>query len=270
MVKTQRWLCALALVCTACAHRYRGDGMVLRVDASKPSILLSHRDIPGYMPAMTMEFAVRNPRLLSGLQPGTRVRFDLAVGKRQSHISRIELRQSTGSEAAFTASRPTPLARGSLAPDFTLIDQTGKQIRLSDFRGRVVAIDFLYTRCPLPDVCPRLAANFARLQRRFGPRVILLSITIDPQNDTPEVLAQYAKLWKANPESWHFLTGDPEAIRSVASAFGMLYFADEGSMTHTSATAVIGRDGKVAGIVEGSAYAVSQLGDLIALEMEAL
>jgi protein SCO1/2 len=170
----------------------------------------------------------------------------------------------------FPVEKPKPLAVGETVPDFELTDQTGAQVRLSAFRGHAVAINFIYTRCPLPDVCPRLSANFARLARRFGPRVILLSLTIDPGNDTPEVLARYATLWKANPENWHFLTGDPAVIRSVASSFGMLYFAEEGSLSHTSATAVIGTGGRLAGIVEGSGYAVSQLGDLIAREMEAL
>lgn len=217
---------------------------------------------------MTMEFSVRDSRLIEGLEPGTRVRFELDVARHRSWLERIERREAA--DLGFTVERPKALAPGEPVPDFELTDQTGARVRLSAFRGRVVAINFIYTRCPLPDVCPRLSANFARLARRFGPRVVLLSLTIDPQHDTPEVLAQYAKLWGANLESWHFLTGDAAVIRSAASAFGMLYFAEEGSLTHTSATAVVGREGRLAGIVEGSAYAVSQLGDLIAQEMEAL
>jgi protein SCO1/2 len=224
-----------------CAKRYHADGMLLRSDAAKHTVYLSHRDIEGYMPAMAMEFP---SKVTPDLPPGTRITFDLTVRKGHPLVTKI-------------ASR-----------DFTLTDQDGRPLSFSSLRGQVVAIDFIYTRCPQPDVCPRLSANFARLQRRFGSSLKLLSITIDPLYDRPEVLRGYAKLWNANLDSWHFLTGTDEQIRPVAQSFGLVYFAEEGSMTHSSRTAVIGRDGRLAGVVEGSAYAVSQLGDLVALTLE--
>src|SRR5207247_989594 len=111
---------------------------------------------------------------------------------------------------------PDQVAIGASMPDFVLTDQLHRRVRLSDFRGKVVAVDFIYTRCPLPDVCPRLSANFARLQRRFGEKIgaelALLSITIDPQYDTPDVLLRYAKIWNAGPEGWRFLTGPDREI----------------------------------------------------------
>jgi len=104
-------------------------------------------------------------------------------------------------------------------PDFTLTDQLNRPVRLSDFQGKVVAVDFIYTRCPLPDVCPRLSANFARLQTRFRERIgrelVLLSITIDPQYDTPGELLKYAKIWNAEEQGWRFLTGADGEIEIV-------------------------------------------------------
>lgn len=239
--------------------------MVLRVDLSKRTILVSHRDIRGYMPAMVMPFPVKRPSEIATLQPGARVHFRLAVKGRSVVADRIEARAPI--ETLQLPAPPQRLPIGAAVPDFSLIDQLGRAVRLSDFRGEVVALDFIYTRCPLPDVCPRLSANFARLQRRFVKRLgvdfALLSITIDPQYDTPPILANYAKLWKADPIGWHFLTGDPREIERVAVNFGMQYFPEEGSMTHTSETAVIARNGTLAGLVSGPAYAVSQLGDLI-------
>lgn len=214
---------------------------------------------------MTMEFQAAQKQVLDGLAPGTRIRFTLSVSRVKSQISRIKDLRSPGE---FSAIQPPKPAAGTMVPDVELTDQTGRPVRLSNFLGRVVALDFIYTRCPLPDVCPRLSANFARLQRRFGSRVVLLSVTIDPQFDTPEVLARYATLWKADAANWHFLTGDAERIRNLASFLGMLYFPEDGSITHTSETAVIGKAGRLAGIVEGPGYAVSQLGDLIARELE--
>ncbi|MDQ2901139.1 MAG: SCO family protein [Acidobacteriota bacterium] len=258
------------LLLAGCARHYRVDGMVLRVDPLKRTILVSHRDIRGYMPAMVMAFPVKRSAEIAGLQPGARVHFRLAVKGRSAIAERIEARAP--SETLPLPPLPEKLAIGAAVPDFSLIDQTGTPVRLSGLRGKVVALDFIYTRCPLPDVCPRLSANFARLQRRFEKRLgvdfALLSITIDPQYDTPAILANYAKLWKANPIGWHFLTGDPVEIEHVAANFGMQYFPEEGSMTHTSETAIVARDGTLAAVVSGPAYAVSQLGDLIAGQLD--
>jgi protein SCO1 len=234
--------------------------MLLQSDAAKRTVVISHRDIEGYMPAMTMEFRTRQ---VPNLAPGTRISFQVVARHHSTEVTNIVSRAAA---AEFTA--PKPIAIGSMVPDFTLTSEGGQPIRLSALRGKPVAIDFIYTRCPLPDVCPRLSANFARLQRRFGNEVTLLSITIDPQFDRPDVLTRYARRWNANPESWHFLTGDEAAIRSVAAGFGLLYFAEEGSITHTTRTAVIDRSGRLTGLVEGSSYAVSQLGDLIHLSLE--
>jgi protein SCO1/2 len=235
--------------------------MLLRADPAKQTVFISHRDIKGYMPAMAMEFPATH---VPDLKPGARISFELAVRRGKAKVTSITTR---GPAAEFAAPRPLPI--GEMIPDFQLTDQSGLPVRLASLRGEVVALNFIYTRCPQPDVCPRLSANFARLQRRFGSRVRLLSVTIDPKFDTPEVLRHYAKLWNADPKSWHFLTGDEQAIRDVADSFGLIYFAEEGSMTHTARTAVIGRDGRLAGLVEGSSFAVSQLGDLISSALEA-
>lgn len=234
--------------------------MLLRTNPAKHTVYLSHRDIEGYMPAMAMEFP---SKVVPNLSPGTRITFDLAVRKGHAVVTKVT---SRGGVAEFAAS--TSLAVGALVPDFTLTDHDGTPLTFSSLRGDVVALDFIYTRCPQPDVCPRLSANFARLQRRFGSSLKLLSITIDPRYDRPEVLRAYAKLWNADTRNWRFLTGTESQIRSVASAFGLVYFPEDGSMTHSSRTAIIGRDGRLAGMVEGSAFAVSQLGDLIALTLE--
>jgi protein SCO1/2 len=161
---------------------------------------------------------------------------------------------------------------GDLVPDFELTDQSGHPVRLSGFHGRVVVVNFIYTRCPLPEVCPRLASNFALVQRRFreqlGSKLILLSVTMDPKYDTPEMLEEYSKAWGRDPKGWYFLTGSDRAIRTVADRLGLVYWPEEGSLTHTSLTCLIGRDGRLEARVNGSAYEVRQLGDLIARQLE--
>ena len=237
---------------------------MLRVDRADQRVVVSHRAIPGYMNAMVMPFRVARAAELDGLAPGARVRFDLEVRKRGS-LAR-HMRQQPAELGDVRLPPPAQrLAIGATVPDFALADQSASTVRLSDFRGRVVAIDFIYTRCPLPDVCPRLSATFAALQRRFAARedLVLLSVTIDPQHDTPAVLAGYAKIWKADPASWRFLTGTIAEVEAVAGRFGMVYWPEEGLMTHTSATGIIGRDGRLAAVVEGTTFTAAQLGDLI-------
>jgi len=246
---------------TACAHRYRVQGLVLQTDPAQRTVLVSHRPIDHYMPAMTMRFHVTSKEDLSRLAPGARVDFDLRVSKHESSARNVRVRE-TKLEGVNVAPPANRVAVGAPVPDFSLTDQAGRAVRLSDFRGRVVALDFIYTRCPLPDVCPRLSANFAYVAKKL-PDVQLLSITIDPQFDTPPVLAGYARRYGANGESWRFLTGPMDQIRDVAGLFGLIYWPEDGSITHTVATAVIGRDGRLAALIEGSTYRPDQLRDLV-------
>ena len=133
---------------------------------------------------------------------------------------------------------PAPLAIGERVSDFTLTDQTGQRVSLSRFAGKVVGVTFIYTSCPLPDYCFRLSNNFGRLQKRFaaqmGRDLVLLSISFDPVHDQPEVLAKYASTWKADPNSWHFLTGTPAEVKAVCRMFGLNFWPDEASLTHST------------------------------------
>jgi protein SCO1/2 len=139
-------------------------------------------------------------------------------------------------------------------------------VALSDFRGKVVAINFIYTSCALPNFCLRLANNFGVLQKRFGKRLgrdlVLLTVTFDPVHDTPDVLAKYAEQWKANAAVWHFLTGPQTDIQRVCHMFGVHAFPDEGLMDHSLHTVLIDRQGKVVANVEGNQFTATQLGDL--------
>jgi protein SCO1/2 len=167
------------------------------------------------------------------------------------------------------ARKPVP---GETAPNFELADQLNRVVTMSSLRGKLIALNFLYTRCPMPEVCPRLAASFATVQRRFaaamGRDLVLLSVTIDPQWDTPQVLADYAKLWRAQPDAWRFLTGPPDAVRKLATDWGLVYWPEDAAITHTSRTALIGRDGKLLAMVEGSSYRTDQLIELIRRHLE--
>ena len=246
------------LACGLMARSYTVDGLVVSVDP--PTMRVAHRPIPGYMQAMTMDFRAARPQELEAVRPGMRVRFEW----RDNQARRIQVIAPDESDMPVTTPQPVV---GAPAPGFRLINQAAQPVALSDFRGKLVALNFLYSRCPMPEVCPRLAASFASLQRRFpkaiGKDLVLLSITIDPEWDTPEVLAGYSKLWRARPDGWHFLTGSPEAVRVAATSWGLIYWPEEGAIVHTSRTAVIGRDGKLLAMVEGSSYRTDQLTELV-------
>ena len=258
----------LILALSACARHYPVQGLVIRVDLEQRTMLVSHRAIKGYMPGMTMSFHVAPKENLAKLTPGSRIDFELRVDKHTSVAHKLKPRvtrlEGINGEEIKVPPPANKIAIGEKLPDFTLTDQSGRAVRLSDFVGRVIAIDFIYTRCPLPDVCPRLSANFAYLAKHLrGRDLALLSITIDPAYDRPTVLAEYARRWQADGENWRFLTGPTDDVAKVAGLFGLVYWPEEGSITHTAMTAVIGRDGRLVALVEGSSYRAEQLRDLV-------
>jgi protein SCO1/2 len=254
-------------------------GMVLRVDASSRTMVVSHEKIAGLMDAMTMPFDVREGEDLRGLAPGAVVEFTLVIGETTSHATGITVRRYESVEQdPVTARRlallkrvagmaSKPLDVGARVPDFTLTDQTGRPTSLASLSGKVVAVNFIYTRCALPQFCLRVTNNFGVLQKRFarelGRDLVLLTVTFDPERDTPQVLARYADQWKADAKTWRFLTGETNAVRRVCGLFGVDAFVDEGLINHTLRTAVIDRRGILVASVEGNRHTPEQLGDLV-------
>jgi protein SCO1/2 len=259
-----RTLTALLFAATLAARSYSVDGVVVAVDPAARTMLVSHRPIVNYMDAMMMPFHAIDAGELRDLRPGTRVRFTLDVSRTGSVARNI---RRTG-ETTLAPVAPH-LAIGDALPAFRLTDSSGRSVTPADLRGKVIAINFIYTRCPLPDVCPRLSANFAALQRRFADRVgrdlLLLSVTVDPDYDTPAVLADYARRWAARSDGWLFLTGDPGPL---AAALGELYWADEGTIGHNSMTSIVDRNGRLAAVVEGADFRPDQLAHLVARALE--
>jgi len=236
--------------------------------------------IPGYMAAMTMPFRVRERALLERLERGAAVEFTLVVTPGESWAEGIRVRRVQNLEQdplaarrlvlidELTTGRRAPVvAPGGRVPDFQLVDHKFRPVSLSQFAGRVVAINFTYTTCQLPDFCLRLVNHFGALQRRFaevlGRDLVFLTITFDPQRDTPDVLDRYAEQWKPDHEVWRFLTGTPAAIRPVLDAFGVSAFVNDGLIDHGLRTAIVGRDGRLAVLLEGNHFSTAQLGDVI-------
>ncbi|BDC51210.1 electron transporter [Bryobacterales bacterium F-183] len=251
----------VALLAFFAPQKHRVEALVLEVDRAQGVMLVSHREIPGVMPAMVMPFHVRPASQLDTLRPGSRITFDFRTGSSQA--TGIQLLDLAAPTTDFVMPKATNALRiGDLVPDFQLTDHTGQTVRLSDIR-KPTLISFIYTRCPLPEVCPRLAANSAYLHRRFGDRLQILTITLDPTYDTVPVLNNYANRWRADGKHWRFLTGDERSIQKVAEHFGIVFWPEEGAITHTSATAIIDPDRKLRAVVTGLSYRPEQLRDLV-------
>ena len=250
---------------SAAAKRYPLRGVIRDVDVQKREITVEHEAVPDYMDAMTMDFPVRDdPQVFEILHVGDRIEARLVVDGGDYWLEQILTKGFVPAlvPASPSASQGKPVvtpqpnrgvAVGDTIPDFSLTDQTGHAFRLSQMRGEPVAVTFLYTRCPIATACPMTAARFAKLdsllaEKGFGK---LVTITVDPEHDTPKVLAQYAKTLGANPARWKFLTGDPKTIADAASSFGVLYYPEKGTVVHTQAVAVVDPEGRLAAIYYG-------------------
>lgn len=263
-----------AVAASGCATTYIARGLVLRVDEPGATVTLSHEAIPGYMEAMAMPFSVRQRRELARLKAGDRVQFRLVVRGRESWVDRLRLVSASPTDAGMLLSpaKSALVPVGDVLPDFELVDQNETLVSLSSLRGRVVAVNFIYSRCPLPDYCPRMVDHFKRVSERFkarlGSDLVLLTVTFDPKFDTPDVLRSYAKDFGAGERGWHFLTGSREAIDRVCAVFGIEYWPDEGLITHSLQTAVIDREGRLVATIEGKDFNGQQLGDLLETVLE--
>jgi protein SCO1 len=275
------WL-ALASAPSWGEQRYSVSGLLISVDRVKRTMVVSCNAIPGYMDAMVMPFEVQDRKALDGLQPGMAIEFRLVAGKDSSYAEDVLVRKFESAEQdPFTAHQlknlqalvapksatTAGLAVGQSVPDFKLIDQNRQAVSLRQFAGKVVAINFIYTRCALPQFCYRQSNNFALLQKRFEDRMgrdlVLLTVSFDPVHDQPEVLAATAKSWKADARSWHFLTGPVPDVKQVCNRFGVDAWTDEGLMIHSLHTVVVDRQGNLAAHLEGNQFTAQQLGDLV-------
>ena len=260
---------ALLFSIAGCARHYTTTGLVLHIDRPGARVTISHDTFTGFMDAMAMPFDLKDAARDTPVTPGDRVRFRLSIKGSRSWVDRLEIISAARRDAGLqqTPAVATLVPIGSAIPDFELVDQAGLPVTLSALKGQVVAVTFIYTRCPLPDYCPRMVENFRALRDRFADRIgrdlVLLTISFDPRYDTPDVLRKYAAGSGTGGPGWHFLTGDASRIARACAAFGIEYFADQGLITHSLETAIIDREGRLAATVEGKDFTPRQLGDLV-------
>jgi protein SCO1/2 len=255
----------------ASSPRYPLKGRVVAVDPDRREVTIAHEDIPGFMPAMTMPFVVRgeDALLLRTLSPGDEVTAQLVVPDSRYWIEDlVVVKKGTPSAAAGHAVvHPLPKP-GDPMPDVTLVNQDGRKFRLADYRGRTLALTFVYTRCPLPDFCPLMMKNFAAVHAalvadsRLRAKTHLLTVSFDPVHDTPAVLRAYGKPYqKTDPPftQWELATGTVGAIRTLGDALDLDYEEEEGSFVHSLRTAVLDPEGRLFRLHTGNDWTPDQL-----------
>ena len=244
---------------------FQAQGMVKEVAADGRTVIIAHEAIPNYMEAMTMPFKVKEPGELAGLRPGDNILFRLQVTDTESWvegISKISSPQPVGQASRLSGGRftlgpskagETPGAAGETpAPqrqhpllDYPFTNELAQAVRLSDFRGQALAITFFFTRCPIPEFCPRLSKNFEEASDKLsampgGPtNWHFLSVTFDPEFDTPAVLRAYGERYQYDPKHWSFLTGPREEISELAKGSDVKLEPASGFINHNFRTLII-------------------------------
>jgi protein SCO1/2 len=259
--------CVGAAACSR-AREFELQGQILAIDRDRQEVTIKHDDIRGFMPAMTMPFKVRDARLLEGRSPGDLVKATLVVEDATGHLSSLEKTGHADVTTPAPAAYVDVLEPGAVVPDVRLTDEQGAARQLTAWRGRIVAVTFTYTRCPLPDFCPRMDRHFQAVQREvladpdLRDRVTLLSVSFDPAFDTAEVLAAHARQLGADPRVWHFATGAQEEVAGFASRFGTSIIREQSNpadITHNLRTAVIAPDGTLVTILKGNEWTPADL-----------
>ncbi|HEX6463650.1 MAG TPA: SCO family protein [Vicinamibacterales bacterium] len=268
-------LCVAAGCSRASATTYPIHGQILAISGQTPGarveVTLKHGDIPGFMPAMTMPYGVKDPAAVSGLSAGDVIDATLVVQGNNVHLESIRKTGRAPLPADANAVKATDVMQpGDRVPDAALVDQTGTTRSLSDWRGKVLVVTFVYTRCPLPDFCPLMDRHFGTLQQAIKKdpplrdRAHLVSISFDPAHDTLPVIRAHATALGADPAVWSYLTGTPEAIDTMTSRFGVSTIQEKESpdtITHNLRTAIVDRNGRLVKTYTGNDWTPEALLD---------
>lgn len=263
----------------AAPEKHPIQGKVVAVNAADSTITLDHQAIPGFMEAMTMDYKVDDPAALGELHAGDRISATLLNDRDAAGPSHLRLHEIVVTAQAKPDYKPAVVYHvpsvGDVVPDFALLNQSGKTIHVHDYRGKAVAITFIYTRCPLADYCPRMSHNFAEIEAaaakdaKLANRLHLLSVSFDPAYDTPSVLKSYGegvtgRFTKERFADWDFAAPQGKELLEMEKWFGVgVTPGENGTLAHSLSTTIVGADGKVVAFYPSNDWTVDQaMGDL--------
>jgi protein SCO1/2 len=239
-------------------------------DPQASTLTIEHENITGYMPSMTMPFPVKHPEQARGLRVGDGIQFKLVVTDMNASVddirkidaATVRLGQQKMGTRMTNAAR---LKEGDRWPDFTLKDQDGRTVTQADFAGRPVLVTFFFTSCPIPNYCPLMSQNFAAIQKELAKdeadkdAVQFLSISFDPEHDTPQRLAAYAATFTHDTENWRFATGTPDEVARLTSACSVYVQTEGGTISHGLCTALVGPRGVIRKIWRGNSWTTAEV-----------
>jgi len=257
------------------AKRYDLKGKVISVDKAGKRAKIEHEEIPGFMEKMTMDFPIKEDWVWEELAPGAEIRAELVVDSSAKDPYWLE---KIGIVAAPNPDAPPPPTKeadqvGKDVPNVSLTDQDGRKFTLAGYRGKALAVTFIYRECPLPDYCIRMSQNFSNAaiqlndNAEFKDKMRLLTISFDPARDTPAKLKEYGIGYLGNPAKpdftvWQLAVGDDKNVRTLADFFGLKYEVNaenKAEINHNLVTAVIAPDGKVAKMLPGNRWTTDDL-----------
>ncbi len=221
-------------------------GVILELKPDDKSVVIRHEVIPDFMAVMTMPFNVKTPKDLLGLHSGDEVSFQLHVTETESWVDQI---RKTGSvilpEKTIKPAKIPPVAAKNSLRDYEFTNELGHAVSLNSFKGQALAVTFIYTRCPLPEYCPRLSKNFQEAAQKLAAMTNapanwhFLSITFDPEFDSPDRLKAYGETYQYDPAHWSFLTGPTNEIQELSRQSGVETESDGYTINHNFRTLII-------------------------------
>ncbi|HAF15756.1 MAG TPA: redoxin [Blastocatellia bacterium] len=281
-------LCVAALVAlSGCRPRqrvrsatekdYELKGKVVAVEKDKHLVTVAHEDIKDYMPGMTMPFTVADDSAWVfevPLTPGDQITATLVVDGARSWLENLVIVKESTDTTSPSSVETLGAKPGDEMPNYRLVNQDAKTIRMQDYRGKALLLTFIYTRCPQPDQCTLMSSNFAAIDQDLQKqpdlygKTHLLSISFDPEYDTPKVLRSYGAAFtgKYSDETfshWEFASGTADEVKGIAQFFGLRYYQNgpsgEEQVIHSLRTAIIGPDGKVFKVYRGNDWKPDEL-----------
>lgn len=253
--------CGRSNTAPAHARHYDVKGIIRGAAPDRSSVDVEHEDIPRFMPSMTMTISVHEPKEIANVRTGDAISFRMVVTDNDLYLENVKKIDATQVRLSVHTPTPTPAAtstrlqEGDALPNFALTDQHGGRVTNQTFLEHPLILTFVFTRCPVPNFCPRMSGNFAELQKAIQsgqiPNTHLMSITLDPAFDTPAILQQYADHLGADPAIWTFATGD---VDRIIEAFSIYRQTEAGTLSHGLATALIDPRGKISRIWRGNSW----------------
>jgi protein SCO1/2 len=271
---------AVATLVAACGgadanrREYKLQGQILALTSDRKTANIKHEDIVGFMPAMTMPYKVRDAKEFASIAPGDLINATLVVVENDAYLKDVK---KVGTAPLETPAGATPapgspganlLKEGDPVPTTTFLDQDGRKRTLADFKGQAVVLTFIYTRCPMPSFCPLMDRNFVKLQDKLKAdpdlNVHLVTVSFDPETDTPPVLKAHGNSLGANPKVWTFFTGDLDDVDKFAGRFGVSITravddTKQVNITHNLRTAIIDRQGDLVKTYTGNEWTPEQV-----------